>query len=237
MTDIKLFKFGAWAAMGAAVVGAVGNIVHPRVTDFANYTETNLTEIAASDSWIPLHIVLAFVILLAGAGIVALARSIEGSGGARGIAIGAAVSGTAVGIVTLGVDGYAMKHVADTWAGATGDGRTVSFAVAEAVSHVGWGLFTLLVMTLFGATPLATGWAVVAGTNYPKWLGAMAILAGLGSIFAAVIGILDGPSSIFFLVYLVFSLFTTLFLLIGGWMLWSKTKTMASEREVVGAAP
>lgn len=236
MTEVKLFKFGAWAAIGAAIIGAVGNIVHPRVTDFANYTEANLTKIASSDTWIPLHVVLALVILFAGAGLVALARSIEGSGGARGIAIGAAISGVAVGIVTIGVDGYAMKHAADSWAGATGDARGVSFAVAEAVSNVGWGLFMLLVMTLFGATPLAAGWAVLSGTGYPKWLGAMAILAGLGSLFAAIIGTIDGPSSTFFLVYLVFSLFTTLFLLIGGWMLWSKTKTMTTERESVGAA-
>lgn len=223
MSERVLFRFGGAAAILGALGGAIANVLHPRVSDFGEgYPENILTEIAASGSWLTVHVVILFAVFLGTIGLIAVARSITGASGMERLAFAAAIGGGTIGSVSVAIDGYAVKSVADTWAAASSADQAAVFFTASAMSDIGWANFMLIVMTLFGAIPAIFGWAILLGGGYPKWLGWVGVVIGLASIVLGVTGIFGGPSTSFFSVYLPLSLLFTLWALILGVLLWGK---------------
>lgn len=214
MEERSLYVWGAGAAIAGAIVGAVANVIHPRVTEYGGgYTEALVTEVSQSTSWIGIHIVLLFSVLLITVGFIAFARSMRDSGGLQHIAMAAALGGGVIGFITLGIDGYAMQRVSDAWSLAQDD---ATMAAVTAVSGVGWGSFMILVFSLFGAAPFFLGWAIVTGNIYPKWLGWVAIVIGAVSFVQSAWGMLSGPTAGWFGVYLPLSLAATLWAIVGA---------------------
>lgn len=214
MNDRTLFRWGSWAAIVGAVVALVSNLLHPRIDEFGDVVATELQAVADSDAWIPIHLGILLGSLLITFALFALARSMKGGPGegmAR-VALGSLLISAPVGIVTLGVDGYAMKEVADGLAG--GDP-----AAAATIVHIGWALFMAFTITFIGITPALFGLAVVADPAYPSGLGWGAALLGLLVAGDGVVGMLAGPSSAFFIVFTVGSGLLTVWVLALGVLL------------------
>jgi hypothetical protein len=162
-------------------------------------------------------------ILLIVFGLFALARSLKGTEAepqAR-VALGGLLISAPVVAVTLGVDGYASKAVADALAAAPGD--AAALAAATAVAEVGWGLFMLTAITVLGITPVLYGLALAASKEWPAVYGWPVVVLGLGSIVAGLMGTFGGPSQGFFMLFTVTSVLITLWVLAGGIRLWMRT--------------
>lgn len=215
MTDRTLFRLGSWAAIVGAVVALVFNLLHPRIDEFGDVVATELQAVADSDAWIPIHLGILLGSLLITFALFVLARSMKGGPGegmAR-VALGALMISAPVGIVTLGVDGYAMKEVADGLAGGGDPGAGATMV------HTGWALFMAFAITFIGITPALFGLAVVADPTYPSGLGWGAALLGLVVAGDGVVGMLAGPSSAFFIVFTVGSGLLTVWVLALGVLL------------------
>jgi hypothetical protein len=119
-----------------------------------------------------------------------------------------------VAVLTLAVDGYATKQVAD--AAASGG---IEFAAGAAVVHIGWALFMALTISFIGFTPALFGLATARSGIYPAWLGWGAVVLGLVAVVTGVVGTLDGPSAAFFVAFTAVSGLLTLWVLVLGVLL------------------
>jgi hypothetical protein len=225
MSERTLYRVGSWAAVLGALLALVFNLLHPRISEFEDPVGEVLREVARSDAWILIHLAVLLGTLLIVLGLFAFARSMKG-GPAEGLArlaLGALLISTPVAILTLGVDGYATKQVADSVAAAGG-----ASAEGAAVVHIGWALFMMFIITLLGITPALFGLAVVVDPSYPSGLGWAALVLAVVAVIDAVAGTFGGPSGAFFLVFTVTSGLLTLWVLILGVLL--------GRRALVGAA-
>ncbi|HEV3473900.1 MAG TPA: hypothetical protein VG602_00825 [Actinomycetota bacterium] len=223
MSERTILRMGAAAAVLGAIISLVGNLLHPRPEDSDAPVVAQLDDAAASDAWIAIHVALMLGILLIVFGLFALARSLKGTEAepqAR-VALGGLLISAPIGVLTLGVDGYAMKAVAD--AIGVGPGGAAALAAGTAVAEVGWALFMLTAITVLGVAPVLYGLALAASKEWPAAYGWPVVVIGLGSIVAGLIGTFGGPSPAFFITFTVTSLLLTLWVLAGGIRLWMRT--------------
>jgi hypothetical protein len=218
--DRTLFRLGSWAAIVGGVIALVGNILHPRHESFDDPMAEQLRIIGETDSWVALHLAILAGFLLVAFGLFALSRSMKG-GPAEGIArvaLGSLLISTPVAAFALLIDGYALGAIAESAA------ADPAFAAAASVgAEIGWAGFMGVVIFALGVTPALFGLAVAKDGGYPTWLGWGAFLFGLVSIAAGAWGILDGPSSAFFLVFAISSGYTTLWVIGMGFLLGRRT--------------
>jgi len=116
-------------------------------------------------------------------GLLALYRSIPG-GLARALAQfgwAAAIAGIAVGLVLVILDGVAAKQLADEWAGAPAEEQAAALRVVLANETTNFALASLFNILFAGATFILYGLAVALSDVYPRWLGWVAVTAGLGA--------------------------------------------------------
>jgi len=184
--DKSLLRLGAVLGLLGFVVQIVMDRLHPhRVAP--NDSVNVFREYAGSDIWTAVHIgqfVGTLFIVLA---FVALASSLYQQPGLAG---GLAVVGTVTAIlvaavfaVQMAVDGVALKAAIDTWVDAASPGeQSAAFQVAEAVRWTEKGLGGFF-QFINGITLLALGVSIALGARYPKWIGFVGALAGIG--FAA----------------------------------------------------
>ena len=227
MSEQSLFKIGAVSAIVGGILAVVVNIVHPRTPEIGN-TEAVLRLVAESSIWVPDHVGIVFAVLLFLGGAVAIARSITGERGAAlaRLGVAGALTSTAMAIVLMAIDGIAHKELAVAWMNAPAADKEVAFRVAEAVEAIGQAIFSLWIIVFFGITFLLYGLAVALGEGYPKWLGWVAVLAALGSLVVGVIQSFSGLAVLTTnILFPLFSLILTVWLVIIGFLLWRKAST------------
>jgi hypothetical protein len=211
MSERALYRIGSWAAIVGAVVALVTNLLHPRISEFGDYVEAELRAVRDSDGWIAIHLGLLLGSLLIILGLFAFARSLKGGpaeGWAR-LALGSLLIAAPVTVMTLMVDGYTTKAIADATAqGSAGSG--------VAAVELGWALFMGLIITFLGITPMLFGVAVAVDGRYPVGLGWGAALLGAVCVVDGVVGTVAGPSGAFFLVFTAASGLLTLWVLLLG---------------------
>ena len=96
-----------------------------------------------------------------------------------------AVLVAAVFAVQMAVDGVALKAAINTWVDAPSPGdQSAAFQVAEAVRWTEKGLGGFF-QFLNGITLLALGVSIALGARYPKWIGFVGALAGIGFVAGA----------------------------------------------------
>lgn len=220
MDDRKLFRWGSWAAIVGGVILLAGNILHPRPESYDDPIAEELRIIGETDSWVQIHLGILLGFLLITFGLFALARSMKGGpaeGSAR-IALGSLLISTPIAVFALLIDGYAMGAIAEAAAA-----DPAAMAAATVGGEIGWAGFMGLVILALGVTPALFGLAVAKDGGYPSWLGWGAFLFGLLSVGAGVWGILDGPSSAFFLVFAISSGYATLWVIGMGVLLGRRT--------------
>jgi hypothetical protein len=191
-TQRWIFRLGAAAAIVGSLAGLVGNLIHPvaPLDDPAGVART----IADSDAWTAIHLVIVAGIMLMLGGLLALYRSIpEGLAGAFAqLGWAAAVAGIAVGLVLVILDGVAAKQLAEEWSRAPADEQAAALRVVLANESVNFALASLFNILFAGATFILYGLAVAFSRVYPRWLGWIAVAAGVGSVGAGLTQALTG---------------------------------------------
>jgi hypothetical protein len=211
MSERALYRIGSWAAIVGAVVALVTNLLHPRISEYGDYIGAELQVVRDSDGWLAIHLGVLLGSLLIVLGLFAFARSLKGGpaeGWAR-LAIGSLLIAAPVTVMTLMVDGYATKAIADVTAEA-------SSGAGVAVAEIAWALFMGLIITFLGITPMLFGVAVAVDGRYPVLLGWGAALLGAVCVVDGVVGTVAGPSGAFFIVFTVASGLLTLWVLVLG---------------------
>jgi hypothetical protein len=221
MPDRSTLRIGSACAIFGGVLALITNLLHPRLSEFDDYVTGELRLVADSDGWIPVHLGLLLGTLLISAGLYVASRTLadQGVDGLRRLAVGSLLVGTAVAVVTLVFDGYATKAVADAWAAAQDD---VTLAAGTAVAELGWAAFMGLVIVYLGTTPMLIGLAVARSRVYPAAFGWPVVILGLLAVVSGVMGVLDGPSTTFFLLFTVASGLLTLWVIGIGILLWRR---------------
>ena len=237
MVQRTLFRIGAIGAMVGAVLGLVFNLLHPRGSGI-DTSQEELDLVADSGIWLFDHFMIAWALAFGFLGLIAIARSFTGEAGESWgrFALASAVASIAIGWLAVTVDGVAMKEVADNWAEAGRGTESAAFATGDAVANISLALFTALIGSLFGVTATLYGIASLVSTNYPKWLGYVAIVAGIAGLVTASITFLTGPSDVTLnILFVASSGLYTLWLFASGWHLW-QTADRAGSGEPVRSA-
>ena len=228
MFDRSVLRWGGMAAMVGAVVGTVANLMHPRSDDLGS--AQGLVDLAAgSDIWVIDHYLIAWTIALGGFGLIALAKSFvqEPARSWGSVAIAFTIGSVTVGYLLAAIDGTALKDAAEK------GGQE-----ALAVAHVSAGLFTAMMGSLFGLVPVLIGIALLSTTQYPKWMGMLAVLSGAIGLFSASYQYLVGYEPVISnYLFTLGSLGTTALLFAAGWYLWKGEYAGVANEPIAGGRP
>jgi len=219
-SDVWIYRIGGVAAVVGSVAGIVGNLIHP-ATPIGD-PQGVARVIAESDAWTPIHLVIMAGILLMLGGLVALAYSIRGgvAGALARFGLAAAVVGVTVGLVLVVLDGVASRQLAKEWAAAPPAEQAAALRIVLANETTNFALASLFNLVFAAATFILFGLAVALGDAYPRWLGWVAVLAGVGSIGAGLIQASTGqPTDASRILTIIGPTVITLWLLVIGLLL------------------
>lgn len=210
-TERGIMRLGGGAAVVGGLLALVVNLFHPRADEFTAAAEIEM--VAGSDAWLLIHLLAAWALAFVFVGLVTLGSYIGRAGVTWGrITRASATGGTAVAFLAVTVDGMAMKAVADAGSGAP----------AEAVGEVGLALFTGLIGSMFGLTPLLFGLAMLATRTFDRWLGLLAVAGGALGLLTGSIQYLAGPSAfVTNVMFTITALVVTVWVIVSGWRLWN----------------
>lgn len=177
------FRAAAWLLPAGQLLTIAATLLH--TGGAANDHAAIFAAYAASPSWIAVHLAqfAGLSVFLAGLGSFFLACAATGG---RTQTLGCIGAGAAAGAFALygalqAVDGVALKHAVDAWAGAPEAEKAMRFAAAEAVRWLEWGLrsycdFALGLALLLAA---ACAWRM---DPLPRLLALPVTLAGLACL-------------------------------------------------------
>jgi hypothetical protein len=191
-----LARIGSWAAILGSLAAAIGNILHP-ITPRADPVGVARV-IADSDAWTAIHLIIIAGTLLMLGGLVAIRHTIRGGlpEALARLGVYAAAIGTAIGLVTLILDGVGAKQLGDQWASAPAADQAIALAVVSANETTNFALAGLFNTAFAGVPFILIGLAVALSDTYPRWLGWVAAAAGLGSIAAGTLQALTGEPTL-----------------------------------------
>ena len=230
MQERTLFRIGAVSL----IVGFVLTIVHVAllVVDAPlsdpGDTEAFIQSIVDSSIWAGIHVLVLVPLLLGVGGLLALYRSITGEPGAALAQLGfaAALMGAAITSVSVAIlGGGAMKELAGAWAAAAD--KEVPFAVAKATILVSFDIGSWGNLVFYGVAPILYGLAISLTGIYPKWLGWVAVVGGVGGVLIQIVQFSQGVSLVTSGVYVASFLVVTLWLVVMGVLMWRKAGAAA----------
>jgi hypothetical protein len=187
-----VFRIGGGSAIVGAVLAGVGNLVHPVTPEHDPVGVARV--IADSEIWVPVHLAIVAGIVLMLGGLVAVYHSIrEGIAGALArFGLFAAVAGVTIGLVLVILDGVAAPQLAQEWAAAPPGDQAVALGLVHANETINFALASLFNLVFAGVTFILFGLAVAVSHVYPRWLGWVVLVAGVGSIGAGLIQAFTG---------------------------------------------
>lgn len=234
-----VLRLGGWAAIVGAILGGVGNLVHPVTPEDDPVGVARV--IADSGIWTPVHLVIVLGIFLMLGGLVAIYLSIrEGLAGALArFGLFAAVAGVTIGLVLVILDGVAARQLAEEWASAAPGEKATALGLVHVNETLNFALASLFNLVFAAATFILFGLAVALSGVYPRWLGWTVVVAGAASIGAGLIQALVGEPTTASRVLTIFGpTVITLWLLAMGILL-VRNSSEAAARTVLpeGRAP
>jgi hypothetical protein len=235
-TDRSLLRMAATAIPVGLVLQVVTEALHPSTAD-PNDSAAAFQEYAASKTWTIVHIGQFFAALLVVLALVTLARSLAHQGGAAG-ALGViggvtAILVAAVFAVQMAVDGVALKATIDTWNNASLPADKASaYQVAEGMRALEKGLSGFFHL-VNGTTLLALGLALAVGRAYPRWLGWVGAVAGLGFLGGGIVAAHTGFSALAGNVLLGPVVLGTIFLLGGAACMWRRSNIAREPHQAI----
>src|SRR5215213_9279531 len=178
----EIFRIGSVEGIVGTLQAMVGNLLHPATP--SGDPEGVAQTIAESENWVLVHLVIVVGLIIMLGGLVAISRSIEGGlpGALAQLGSVAAVAGVTVGVVLVIVDGVAAKHLADAWEAAPPEEAAAALQVVVAEEAINFALAALFNILFAGVTFILLGLAVAWSGEYPRWLGWVAVVAGVGSV-------------------------------------------------------
>jgi hypothetical protein len=187
-----VFRIGGAAAIVGAILGGVGNLLHPATP--INDPVGVARAISDSEIWVPVHLAIVVGIMLMLGGLVALYHSIRGgiAGALARFGLFAAVAGVTIGLVLVILDGVAAAQLAQEWAAAPSGGQAVALGLVHANETINFAIASLFNLVFAGVTFILFGLAVALSDAYPRWLGWVVVVAGVVSIGAGLIQALTG---------------------------------------------
>ena len=220
-TKYWLLRIGAVAAILGSLCAGVGNVLHP-VTPRDDPQGVALV-IADSGTWTLIHVVIVVGIILMFAGLIGIRHSIDG-GIAEALArlgVHMATIGVTIGLVTVILDGVGAKQLADQWAAAPESGKAIALSAVSANETINFALAGLFNLSFAGVPFFLLGLAVALGGGYPRWLGWVAVIAGVGSIAAGLVQAFTGEPTVTSLVLTIIGpTVISLWLLVMGVLMW-----------------
>lgn len=187
--DRSTIRLAAVVLPLGVVLPLLATAIHPHREDVMD-NPAAFTEYAHAGEWFAVHFAQWGAALLLFAGLLGVYYAVkDGSGLSRGLArFGAfATVQAAAGITALqAVDGVALKWAADNWVDASPGEEAATFAAAEAVRFIEYGLQSYANI-LLGLAVIFLGVATAVGGTYPRWLGGLAIGSGVAWIVHGVI--------------------------------------------------
>ncbi len=194
-SDRWVIWLGGWAAIIGALLGMVGNLLHPQ-TPIGDQLGT-AEAIAGSGSWTTLHLIIVLGILLMLYGLFALYRTISGALPQALAQFGmlTAVTGITIGLLLVIMDGVGARQLAEEWSQATPDQAATALLIVSGNETINFSLASLFNFIFAGVTFLLFGLAVALDSTYPKWLGWVAAAAGMLSVGAGLVQAYAGEPS------------------------------------------
>src|ERR687897_1629455 len=190
----SIFRIGAVAGIVGSLLAMVGTLLPPATP--SGDPEGVAQTIAQSENWVLIHLVIVVGLILMLGALVALSRSIEGGvpGALAQLGAVAAVAGVTVGVVLVIVDGVAAKHLADAWEAAPPEEAAAALRVVLAEEAIHFALASLFNILFAGVTFILLGLAVASSGEYPRWLGWVVVVAGVGSVPVGLVQAYTGES-------------------------------------------
>jgi hypothetical protein len=233
--DRQVFRIGGIAAVVGAILGLIGNLIHP-VTPMDD-PEGVASVIATSGGWVVIHMAIVIGIMLMLGGLLAVRHSIRG-GIAEVLArfgLVAGIAGVTVGLILVTLDGVAAPQLAQEWAAASSDQKATALALVHLQETLNFALASLFNLLFAGATFILFGLAVALSGAYPRWLGSVVVAAGVLSIPAGLIQALTGePSDTSRILTIIGPTVITLWLLAMGILLIRRTVAVSPLDESPG---
>ena len=228
-TNQSLARLGSVSAFAGAIVLLVSTWLHPMSRDPNNAPEA-FAEYAADSFYVWTHLGQFAGFALLGAALVALRATFEPGRASAWARIGLAgtIVGVAIAAALQAVDGVALKVTVDRWAAATGDARAVIYEAALAVRQIEIGLASLLSITT-GLTLIAFSFAMLVGARYPRWLGAIALLDGLGMVAAGAAQAATGFSALAMTLSMAASSVLLIWIILAGVLMWRLAPRLEGE--------
>jgi hypothetical protein len=228
-----LLRYGAAAGILSAVIAVVFNAIHPRASSKSLDDVGELLRIVAgSRSWRLVHLAS---IVAAVAGVLAIvavlwSMVLQGSNRWPVVAFVALLMTTPTLLLSVSLDGFAIKTVADRWAVVAAD-RNVLLGAATALRSVDVAVLNLVMIGHFGITAILLGVATWSSPAYGRPLGVLAIVAGVLGVLCGVLQALSGRLTTFsYLVLLSVSLaLFTAWTLIASVVLWRRAEELAPQ--------
>jgi hypothetical protein len=223
--DRSVLRLGGLCAVAGGVLGVVLNLLHPRTSEIGA-VEAELRLIRDNGQWLAVHVGILATLVIAFLGLVAIAYSMYGERGlwAR-TALYAAVAAAPVALVSVALDGIAMKAVADAWATAPEQW----LPAADAVGQVNIAAFDGLIIGLFGLMPIFLGISLAGSSLYPHWTGIVSVAGGALGLIAGFTQAFNGLEPLTTnIVFPLASLAFTIVLIVTGATLWQKTSAPVS---------
>jgi hypothetical protein len=188
-----IFRIGSVAGILGSLLAMVASLLHPATP--SGDPEGVARTIAQSENWVLVHLVIVVGLILMLGGLVAISRSIEGGlpGALAWLGSIAAVAGVTVGVVLVIVDGVAAKHLANAWEAAPEE-AAAALRVVLAEEAINFALAALFNILFAGVTFILLGLAVASSGEYPRWLGWVVVVAGVGSVPVGLVQAYTGES-------------------------------------------
>jgi hypothetical protein len=190
-----IFRIGSAAGIVGALLGLVGNLVHPATP--TGDPEGVARTIANSRLWVPDHLVIVLGLILMLGGLAAIAHSIQDGlpGALARLGSVAAVAGITIGLILVTLDGLAAKQIAQAWATAPPAEQAAALRLVLAEETINFALAALFNILFAGVTFILYGLAVAWSRVYPRWLGWVVVVAGVGSVAAGLVQAAVGEST------------------------------------------
>jgi hypothetical protein len=197
-TDSALPRIGAVAGITGVLLQVAMDQMHPAHAD-PNDSRAAFTEYSHYGLWTVVHIGQFLGTLLLVIALLALARGLSRQSGLAGALafLGAvtAILVAAVFTVQMAVDGVALRSAVETWSSAApGTAKTSAFQVADGLRGLEKGLSGFFHLNN-GLTLITLGLSIALGRLYPRWLGAVAVVAGVAFLVGGVVTANAGFSS------------------------------------------
>jgi Domain of unknown function (DUF4386) len=227
-------RIGGWAAIIGSILAGVGNLVHPVTPEDDPVGVAQV--IADSDPWTPIHLVIVLGIFLMLGGLIAIYQTIRGglAGALARFGLFAAVAGVTIGLILVILDGVAARQLAQEWASAAPSEKATALGLVHVNETINFALASLFNFVFAAATFILFGSAVAMSDVYPRWLGWVAVVAGVASIGAGLTQALVGEPTTTSRVLTIFGpTVITLWLLSMGILLLQKSRTASPHRTVV----